>query len=219
MWCHHNTRYTLVSSRLDYVNSILSGSPLKHTPRLQRAQHALARVVSQERSRARSAPLMQQLHWLPIEWRIRFKLATLTYKALQTGRPPYLADLIQFHTTPKSTRSSSSQLLFIPCHSLSFGSRAFRVSAPKVWTTLPLHIRQSQSLSTFRRYLKTHYFKLAYPATWRPLRAPSRSRKPLRLAYDPLRLASQLKPASRGFYGGGVSYGGLRQIAEFLLRH
>jgi len=41
----------LVSSRLDYVNSILSGSPLKHIARLQRAQHALARVVLQERSR------------------------------------------------------------------------------------------------------------------------------------------------------------------------
>jgi len=39
------------------------------------------------------------------------------------------------------------------------------VSAPKVWNTLPLRIRQSQSLSTLRRHLKTHYFQLAYPAT------------------------------------------------------
>jgi len=44
------------------------------------------------------------------------------------------------------------------------------------------------------------------------LRAPSRSRKLLRLAYDSLRLASRLKPASRSFYGGGVSYGGLRRL-------
>ena len=36
------------------------------------------------------------------------------------------------------------QLLFVPRHNLSFGSRVFRVSAPKVWNTLPLHIRQSQ---------------------------------------------------------------------------
>jgi len=69
------------------------------------------------------------------------------------GRPPYLADLLQFHKTPKSSRSSSSQLLFVPRHNLSFGSRAFRVSAPKVWNTLPLHVRQSQSLSAFRRHL------------------------------------------------------------------
>jgi len=46
-----------------------------------------------------------------------------------------------------------------------FDSRAFRVSAPKLWNTLPLHIRQSQSLSAFRRHLKTQYFQLAYPAT------------------------------------------------------
>ena len=129
------------------------------------AQHALARIVLQERSRARSTPLMQQLHWLPIEWRIRFKLATLTFKALHICRPPYLADHIQLHTTPRSTRSSSSQLLFVPRHNLSFGSQAFRVSAPKFWNTLPLHIGQSQSLSTFRRHLKTPYFQLAYPAT------------------------------------------------------
>jgi len=131
----------LVSSRLDYVNSILFGSPLKHIARLQCAQHTLARVVLQQHSRARSPSLM---HWLPIQWRIRFKLATLISKALHTGRPPYLADLIQFHTTPKFTRSSSTQLLFFPRHNLSFGS---------------------QSVSTFRRHLKTHYFQLAYPAT------------------------------------------------------
>jgi len=56
-------------------------------------------------------------------------------------------------------------LLFVPCHNLSFGSRAFRIFAPKIWNTLPLHIRQSQSLSAFRRHVKTHYFQLAYPAT------------------------------------------------------
>ena len=50
-------------------------------------------------------------------------------------------------------------------NNLSLGSQAFRVSAPKVWNTLPLHIRQPQSLSTFRCHLKSHYFQLAYPAT------------------------------------------------------
>jgi len=54
---------------------------------------------------------------------------------------------------------------FVPRHNLSFGSWAFRVSAAKFWNTLPLHIRQSQSLSTFRCHLNAHYFQLAYPAT------------------------------------------------------
>ena len=70
-----------------------------------------------------STELLKQLHWLPIEWRIRFKLATSTYKALHTGLPPYLTDLLQYHKSSVSTRSSTSQLLAIQRHNLSFGSQ------------------------------------------------------------------------------------------------
>ena len=88
---------------------------------------------------------------------IRFKLATLTCKALHPGRLPYLADLLQYHKTTKSTRLSSTQPLSIPPHNFSFGSRAFRVSAPKVWNSLPFQISQSESLPTFKRHLKTQF--------------------------------------------------------------
>ena len=43
-----------------------------------------------------------KLHWLPIEWRIWFKLAILTFKALHTGRPPYLSDLLHYHEPMRS---------------------------------------------------------------------------------------------------------------------
>ena len=43
-------------------------------------------------------------------------------------------------------------------HNLSFGSRAFHIYAPKICNSLPPHILQSQTLSSFRRHLKTHYF-------------------------------------------------------------
>jgi len=57
----------------------------------------LARVMINQRSHTpfSSNELLKQLHWLPLEWRIQFKLATLTFKALHTGRPPYLTDLLQ----------------------------------------------------------------------------------------------------------------------------
>jgi len=82
-----------------------------------------------------STELLKQLHWLPIEWRIRFKLATSTYKALHTGH--YLTDLLQYHKSSVSTRSSTSQLglLVIPRHNLSFVSRSFRLSAPRIWNS------------------------------------------------------------------------------------
>jgi len=62
------------------------------------------------------------------------------------------------------TRSSASHLLSVPRHYLSFGARTFRVAAPKIWNSIPLHIRQSQTYSSFRRHLKTHYFLSAHLA-------------------------------------------------------
>ena len=84
-----------ISSRLDQLNSIPYGTRLKQTARLQRIQHAVARVVLYQHSRTSllsSSELLKQLHWLPIEWHIRFKLATMTFKALHTDCPPYLSE-------------------------------------------------------------------------------------------------------------------------------
>ena len=37
-----------------------------------------------------STVALEQLHWLPVEQRIKYKVALLTYKALLTGEPTYL---------------------------------------------------------------------------------------------------------------------------------
>ena len=123
------------------------------------AYQALARVVTQQSSVSplTSTELLKQLHWLPIEWRIRFKLACLVHKILNTGHPPYLTSSYnKYHKPARSTRSYASHLLSVPQHNLSFGARAFRVSAPKIWNSIPLHICQSQTYSSSRRHLKTH---------------------------------------------------------------
>ena len=59
-------------------------------------------------------------------------------------------------------------LLSVPRCNLEFGSRAFRISAPKIWNSLSANIRDSPSLPTSRRQLKTHYFQLAYLSPWWP---------------------------------------------------
>jgi len=88
----------------------------------------------------------------------------LIHKILNTGHPPYLTELIQHHKPSRSTRSSASHLLSVPRHYLSFGARAFRIAAPKIWNSIPLHICQFQTYSSFRRHLKTHYFILSHLA-------------------------------------------------------
>jgi len=151
----------LVSSRLDQINSILYGAASKHINRLQCIQNVLVRVTTYQRpydSALSSSALLQNLHW-----RVHIKLATLAYNALHTGQPPYLSELLQHYEPTRTLRFSSSSQLSVPRHNLEFGSRAFRISAPKIWNLLPASIRNSPSLPTFRRHIKTHYFQSAYP--------------------------------------------------------
>ena len=48
------------------------------------------------------------------------------------------------------------------CAKSSFASQAFCVSSPNSWNSLPLHIRSSDSLATFKSRLKSHLFSSAY---------------------------------------------------------
>ena len=82
----------LVSSRPDYANSVLFGTSIANLHKIQRVQNTLAKIVLNN-SALPSTIALHQLHWLPIKQRIHFKIATLTYRALQSGSPAYLSSL------------------------------------------------------------------------------------------------------------------------------
>ena len=129
--------------------------------RLQRIQNALARVVLCVPLRTCSSVLLHQLHCLPVEFRIGFKLACLTYKALSTSRPTYLHALLTPYTLSRCLRSSGTRLLAEPRHRTIMVSRAFHFSAPREWNRLPLSLPSTNSLPSFKMRLETHYFFLA----------------------------------------------------------
>ena len=70
---------SIIASRLDYCNALLSGAPAVTFDKLQRAQNNLARVVCQSRGRTDARPLLHSLHWLPVRQRVTYKLAVLTH--------------------------------------------------------------------------------------------------------------------------------------------
>ena len=160
-----DTRNTLVLafvfSRLDYCNSLLNGISQCHTRRLQSLQNAAARVVSCAPRSSHITPVLRQLHWLPVQQRILYKLAMLVYKSLHGLAPGYLADDCQLTSSVRirPLRSSSVSTLTVPRTSTKFGDRTFAAAGARLWNSLPVHLRDpSLSPSSFAKLLKTHLF-------------------------------------------------------------
>ena len=148
---------------LDYCNSLLNNIAKQDLSKRQRVQNCLARVVLRAPRFSPSLPLLKQLHWRPVNYRIQFKLSTLTYRALAIHQPPHLASLLDFSNIPRQLRSSTSQQLSIPRTKLNLGKRAFSVAAPIIWNELPTTLKSCESLASFRKNLKTYLFKIAFP--------------------------------------------------------
>ena len=94
----------LISSRLDYCNSLLNYIAKRDLAKFKQVQNCLACVVLRAPRFSPSLPLLRQLHWLPVSYRINFKLSTLTYCALSTQQPPYLASLLHLSNIPRQLR-------------------------------------------------------------------------------------------------------------------
>ncbi|KAI2646730.1 RNA-directed DNA polymerase from mobile element jockey [Labeo rohita] len=86
--------HAFMSSRLDYCNALLGGCPASLINKLQIVQNAAARVLTRSRKYDHITPILKSLHWLPIRFRISYKIALLTYKALNGLAPVYLTSLL-----------------------------------------------------------------------------------------------------------------------------
>ena len=149
----------LVSSKLDYCNSLFHSLPDTSISRLQRVQNSLARVVVPSIKRSQHiSPTLRKLHWLPIHQRIQYKIAALTFKTLHHKQPSYLVDLLVPYVPTRNLRSSDQHLLTVPNIKSAIGRRSFQFAAPSIWNTLPLSLRSSTSLHSFLTGLKTHLF-------------------------------------------------------------
>ena len=106
--------HAFVSSKLDYCNSLLYELPNYQVKKLQHVQNAAARIIYLSRKHKHITPILLNLHWLPIRYRIVFEILLITYKAVNNLAPLYIRDLLTPYIPSRQLRSSSKNLHVIP---------------------------------------------------------------------------------------------------------
>ena len=123
--------------------------------RLQLVQNSAARLLTGTKKREHITPVLIKLHWLPVRYRIHYKVLLYVFKALHGLAPEYISDLISLHQSNRSLRSDDQLHLMVPRSRLKCkGDWAFSVAAPRLWNDLPLSVKSSPTLPVFQSPLK-----------------------------------------------------------------
>ena len=154
---------SLVKSRLDYRNTLLYGVNASLVNKLQRVQNTAARLVKRTKKHNHITPVLVSLHWIPVQYRIQYKLILYTFKILHGLAPVYLEELISAYQPSRSLRSENAMQLIQPrVRTKIYGERRFDKATASLWNNLPSHLRHEHSIELFKKNLKTHYFRLAF---------------------------------------------------------
>ena len=145
-----------VMSRLDYCNSLFFNISRANIYKLQKVQNAAARLVARKRKRDSISNTLKELHWLPIESRIIFKILLLVFKCVHGTCSENLISKLKF----KKYNCRPDDYLQLETRKVStkYGRRTFEYAGPRLWNTLPLKIRTEEDIGSFKRQIKTLLF-------------------------------------------------------------
>ena len=153
----------LIMSRLDYYNSALLGSAEYQLDKLQQIQNMACRVLRELRKYDHISDHLKSLHWLKFRERIAYKVAMLVFKCKAGTAPGYLIDLINRSNPNKCIlrSSTSNDIVSVFCKTSTAMKASFASAGPRIWNSLPAHLKTSKSLDTFKQLLKTYLFTIS----------------------------------------------------------
>ena len=146
--------HSVISSKLDYCNSLLINTSQANLFKLQKVQNTAARLVVQGRKRDGMSKVLRDLHWLKIESRIIFKILLLTYKRIKG----LCSQNLRIEYKAYNCRPQDYLLLETKAAKTKYGKRTFDYAAPRLWNALPLELRKEENIDKFKGQLKTILF-------------------------------------------------------------
>ena len=122
-----------------------------------------ARLISGVGKFDHITPIMESLHWCPMEFSIKFTVLCLAYNALHGLAPAYLTNILAWYEPARNLCSTGQDLLVVPkIRTNKYGAEAFAYAALSLFNDLPTRIHQAPSFGTFKGRHKTHFFSIAY---------------------------------------------------------
>ena len=106
--------YAIVSSQMDYCNSVMAGLPMETLKPLQRIQNLAAKLVCRQNCWDSATEALKSLHWLNIEDRILFKVLCIVYRCVNKQGPEFLNEMFNRKETTQTLRSNNQNYLDIP---------------------------------------------------------------------------------------------------------
>ena len=145
--------HAIISHRLDYCNSIYLNISKKNIQKLQKCQNSAARLIMRKTKADCSKSLLNELHWLPIEVRIVYKVILIVFKVLN-------GQCSSVNLTRKNTnlRNGTTMFLETPNFKTKYGKRIFEYSGSRYWNALPMEIKTTENINKFKKLLKTLLF-------------------------------------------------------------
>ena len=149
----------LILSKLDYCNSLLLGTPKYNIAKLRRIQNMSCRMIHQLPKYSTINTYLAQLHWLKMQGRITYKVATIMFKCRNNIAPAYLSEMVisQLPHT-RGLRSANRGLLYTTKSRSEFvHSSSLKSMGPRIWNTLPAKIKNSNNIDIFKTRLRYIY--------------------------------------------------------------
>ena len=132
----------LVTSRLDYCNSLLYGTVDKNFARLQRLHNTATRLIMRVAKYSNITSVVKGLHWLLVRDHVCFKIMLVVHRAVNCRGPVYLLDLICIYMPTRSLRSEETKHLKRPQTNCKAGDASFPAAAPDLWNRPPFSVRE-----------------------------------------------------------------------------